>query len=87
MWRQFSWRRSSGIFPANIEACERLACAAGDAGAKWIILPEFFTTGMGFSSKLQNTALPPESVATEFLRAMAKRYRAHVGGSFLCRDE
>ena len=75
-----------GDISTNLTACERLAFAAGEAGAEWIILPEFFTTGMGFSPKLQGAALPMASVATEFLLAVAKRYGAHVGGSFLCRD-
>jgi predicted amidohydrolase len=72
---------------ANLEACERLADRAGDAGAECIVLPEFFTTGIGFVPELADAALPPDGEATELLRSLARRHGALVGGSFLCRDE
>src|SRR4051812_13505518 len=75
-----------GNISANLQACERLTDAAAAAGAKWIILPEFFTTGMAFSPKLHGTALPADGPATELLLSLAKRHHAKVGGSFLCRD-
>lgn len=71
---------------ANLEACERLADEAGDAGADCIALPEFFSTGVGFVEELADAALPPDGEATELLRTLASRHRALVGGSFLCRD-
>jgi len=75
-----------GDVKKNLLNCEQLADAAGKAGAKWIVLPEFFTTGMGFTPKLKNTALPADGPATELLLSIARRYQANVGGSFLCRD-
>jgi predicted amidohydrolase len=71
---------------ANLEACERLADRAGEAGAECIVLPEFFTTGIGFVPELADAALPPDGEATELLRSLARRHGALVGGSFLCRD-
>lgn len=71
---------------ANLAACERLAGAAADAGAELIALPEFFTTGMAFDPRLVEAALPPDGAATELLCELARRHRAFVGGSFLCRD-
>ncbi|WP_125078433.1 carbon-nitrogen hydrolase family protein [Mycobacterium sp. P7213] len=75
-----------GDVPANLAACERLADEAGRAGARIIALPEFFTTGIGFEPALASAALPPGGAATELLTALARRHRALVGGSFLCRD-
>ena len=75
-----------GDVPANLAACERLADEAGRAGARIIALPEFFTTGIGFEPALATAALPPGGAATELLTALARRHRALVGGSFLCRD-
>ncbi|MEB3032764.1 carbon-nitrogen hydrolase family protein [[Mycobacterium] nativiensis] len=75
-----------GDIPANLAACERLADEAGRAGARIIALPEFFTTGIGFEPALATAALPPDGAATELLTALARRHRALVGGSFLCRD-
>ncbi len=71
---------------ANLLACERLADEAGAEGAEWILLPEFFTTGMGFVPKLAGAALPADGPATDLLLRLARRHGANVGGSFLCRD-
>lgn len=75
-----------GEVDANLEQCERLADEAAAAGAEWIALPEFFTTGVAFRPELAERALPPNGAATVLLRDLARRHGAHVGGSFLCRD-
>ncbi|MFE6857482.1 carbon-nitrogen hydrolase family protein [Nocardia sp. NPDC057668] len=72
---------------ANLQACERLATAAGVAGAEIIALPEFFSTGIGFSERLIDAVLPPDGPATTLLQSIASRFGALVGGSFLCRDD
>jgi len=71
---------------ANLEAVERVADGAGAAGAECIVLPEFFTTGIGFVPELADAALAPDGEATDLLRSLARRHGAMVGGSFLCRD-
>ena len=75
-----------GDVEANLEACERLGDQAGSAGAEAIVLPEFFTTGVGFVEELADAALAPDGAASELLRSLARRHGALVGGSFLCRD-
>jgi predicted amidohydrolase len=72
---------------ANLEAAERLVDRAAAEGAECIVLPEFFTTGIGFVPELADCALPPDGEATELLSSLARRHGALVGGSFLCRDE
>jgi predicted amidohydrolase len=76
-----------GDVEENLGACQRLADTAAHEGAEWIILPEFFTTGMGFLPELAQHALPPDGAATILLSDLAKRHGAVVGGSFLCRDD
>jgi predicted amidohydrolase len=71
---------------SNLEICERLADQAGAEGAEAIVLPEFFTTGIGFVDALADAALAPDGEATGLLRSLAQRHGAIVGGSFLCRD-
>jgi predicted amidohydrolase len=71
---------------ANLAMCEGLADAAAEAGAEIIVLPEYFSTGMGFLPELVDCALPPDGAATELLSSLARRHNAIVGGSFLCRD-
>jgi predicted amidohydrolase len=72
---------------ANLASCERLADQAAREGAEWILLPEFFTTGMGFIPKLADCVLSPDGPATALLLDLAKRHGTNVGGSFLCRDD
>ena len=76
-----------GDVAANLDACWRLGCAAGAAGARWIVLPELFTTGMGFTPALAEQALSPRGPACALLLSLAQRHDAMVGGSFLCRDD
>jgi predicted amidohydrolase len=71
---------------ANLEAAVRLGDEAGAAGARWIVLPEFFTTGIGFDERLAGAAVAPDGPALDVLRDLATRHGATVGGSFLCRD-
>ena len=75
-----------GDIDANLSACERLAGRAAAEGAEWIVLPEFFTTGVGFFPELAHRSLPPDGAATQLLLSLARRHGAAVGGSFLCRD-
>jgi len=72
---------------ANLAICERLAGDAAAQGAEAIVLPEFFTTGIGFVEELVECALPPDGPATGLLSDLATRHGAIVGGSFLCRDD
>jgi len=71
---------------ANLAACERLIDAAAAAGAQWVVLPEFFTTGIAFDERLADAALPVDGAATRMLGGAARRHGITVGGSFLCRD-
>ena len=66
---------------ANLQASERLCDEAAARGAEAIVLPEFFTTGIGFLPELVDAALPPDGAATKLLQALARRHGALVGGS------
>ncbi len=76
-----------GDLQANLAACERMADEAGAKGAKWIALPEFFTTGMAFNPRIAEAIQTPDGPALQLLRDLAKRHQAYVGGSFVLRDE
>ena len=75
-----------GDVAENLRRCESLAGEAARRGAEWIVLPEFFTTGMAFLERMADAALPPDGAATELMLGLAGRHRATVGGSFVCRD-
>ncbi len=75
-----------GDIEANLRACESLGDRAARDGAQWIILPEFFTTGMAYDSRLDDCAMPADGAAAGLMAGLARRHQAVVGGSFLCED-
>lgn len=75
-----------GDVSENLRRCEALADEAGRRGAEWIVLPEFFSTGMAFQERIADASLPPDGAATQLMLTLARRHRAVVGGSFICRD-
>ncbi len=76
-----------GDLQANLTACENMADEAGRKGAKWIILPEFFATGMAFDPRIVDAIQPSNGPALNLLIQLAKRHQAMVGGSFMVRDD
>ncbi len=60
-----------GDVVANLEACEAMARSAASEGAELIVLPEFFTTGVGFLPELAHVAVAPEGAATRMLCSVA----------------
>ncbi|CAM3286432.1 carbon-nitrogen hydrolase family protein [Filibacter tadaridae] len=76
-----------GDLHANLAACENMANEAAKQNAKWIILPEFFTTGMAFDPRITGAIQPSDGKALNLLLDLAKRHQAFVGGSFIVRDE
>ncbi len=76
-----------GDVDANLAACERLAREALSAGAQWVILPEFFTTGVAFLDRIAHAHQPQDGDGARLMRSLAQANGAYVGGSFLCRDD
>lgn len=77
---------SIGDLYTNLTKCENMADEAGKQGAEWIILPEFFTTGMAFNPEIIHAIQSPDGKALQLLLDLAKRHHAYVGGSFIVRD-
>jgi len=75
-----------GNLDANLSMCQRLAAEAATAGADWIVLPEFFSSGAANRPELRDNAPGPDGEPTALLRSLARRHGAHVGGSTLVRD-
>jgi predicted amidohydrolase len=67
----------------NTEVAERLAREAFRQGAQWVILPEFFTTAVGFHPKMLDAALPLEGKPMEMLKGLAREHNGVVGGSYI----
>ncbi len=76
-----------GNVAENLRKAEILLKEALEKGAKWAILPEFFTSGVGFHPDILKAALPLEGPALSLMHEMAGAYNAVVGGSFICRRD
>jgi predicted amidohydrolase len=72
-----------GDVSGNLERAARLVREAFQRGADWVLLPEFFTSPVGFHFALRHVALPPDGAATQLLCDLAREYRGVVGGSFV----
>src|SRR5512140_2140383 len=72
-----------GDVAGNLERAERLVREAFRRGAQWVVLPEFFTSPVGYHFALRHVALPPDGPATRLLCDLAREYHGVVGGSFI----
>ena len=75
-----------GDIDHNLEDCERLATQAATDGAEWVVLPEFFSTGVAFRPELTENAPPADGEPTKLLARLAQAHGIHVGGSTIVRD-
>ncbi|NVM00901.1 MAG: carbon-nitrogen hydrolase family protein, partial [Candidatus Helarchaeota archaeon] len=68
---------------ANLKIAERLANQAFSEGAEWVILPEFFTSAMGFHEKMLDVARPINDKPLQLLKDLAIKHNGVLGGSFI----
>jgi predicted amidohydrolase len=68
---------------ANLAKAERLVRAAFARGARLVILPEFFTSGMAFDPEMAKAVRAFDGPPAQLLRDLARQGNAIVGGSFL----
>src|SRR4051794_9536847 len=79
-------RAKLGDVAGNLSHAESLAREAFRGGARWVILPEFFTCPAAFSPSMLSTWLPLEGPALEMLRKLAREHDGVVGGALLARS-
>jgi predicted amidohydrolase len=72
-----------GNVDANLEKSRDLIREALAAGARCVVLPEFFTTGMAFDDVMLDGHRPLDGEPMQLLVEQAKEGGAMVGGSFL----
>ena len=77
-----------GDFDTNLAKAENLARTAFEKGASWVILPEFFTSAVGFNPKMIDAICPFNGKPKQLLIKLAREYNGVVGGSFIAfRDD
>ena len=76
-----------GDMDANLEEAENWVRYAIKGGAKWIVLPEFFVSGMSYEpDKMLDAIQPIDGQATQMLRSRSQDGGAYIGGTFLARS-
>jgi predicted amidohydrolase len=72
---------------ANLERSEQLIREALRQRAEWVVLPEFFTSGLAFDPvNLPNAPRPLDGAPMQMLKRLAKEGRASIGGAYLARS-
>jgi predicted amidohydrolase len=76
-----------GEVAANLESAERWVRLALREGAQWVVLPEFFTTGIALHpTRLLHAYRTLEGLPMQLLKTLARDGQAYVAGSFLARS-
>lgn len=68
---------------ANLLKVEHLTRLAFSRGARWVILPEFFTSGIAFHPDMAKATRAVDGPPAQLLLKLAREGNAVVGGSFL----
>jgi predicted amidohydrolase len=72
-----------GDINANLGRADTLVREALSKGARWVVLPEFFPSGIAMHPSLFDSYQHVDGRPTEMLKDLAKLGRAFVSGSFL----
>ena len=76
-----------GDMDANLEEAENWIRYAIKRGAKWVVLPEFFVSGMSYQpDKMLDAVQPIDGRATQMLRKLSQEGGAYIGGTFLAKS-
>jgi N-carbamoylputrescine amidase len=77
----------TGDVDYNIQQAENLVTQAFQAGAEWVVLPEFFTSGMAFHPDMRHVARPVDGLPFQFLKQLSEKHNGIVGGSFISQKD
>ncbi|WP_374592125.1 carbon-nitrogen hydrolase family protein [Aquabacterium sp.] len=77
-----------GDVAVNVAKVEALVDdAVRKTGARFVAVPEFFTSQLPFDKRVHQAVLPPDNVAVEMLLRLARRHRCWIGGSMLIAEQ
>jgi predicted amidohydrolase len=75
-----------GDVSANLDIAHNLVRKVFEQDAKWVVLPEFFTSGLMMDPKIYEAHRPVDGEPMNFLRELAREGNAVVGGSYLAKS-
>jgi N-carbamoylputrescine amidase len=70
----------------NLAQAEALVREAFGRGARWVILPEFFTSAVAFTPAMLSAWQPLEGPPLQLMRRLAREHDGVVGGSFIAKS-
>lgn len=76
-----------GDVDSNISRAESFVRDAVRSDAEWIVLPEFFTSGLAVHPLMFDAVRPIDGAPTRFLKQTAAAHGVYIGGSFLASSE
>ena len=72
-----------GDVSSNLKQAEHLIRQAIKQGAKWIVLPEMFTSAAAFHDDMLKAIQPLDGAPLQLLKKLSREGNAVIGGSFL----
>ena len=72
-----------GDVDARLEQAGRLVAACAADGARWVVLPEFFSTGVADNDEVRAGASTPGGAPVRLLADLARRHGVHLTASLL----
>jgi predicted amidohydrolase len=72
-----------GDVSANLAQAEKLIIQAGKKGAQWIILPEMFTSAVGFHPNMLKAISAEDGEPLQMLKRLSRSGNTIIGGSYL----
>jgi len=74
-----------GDVTSNLNQAERLVREALQKDARWIVLPEMFTSAVAFHPDMLKAIEPIDGAPLQLLKRLAREGNAVIGGSFLAK--
>jgi predicted amidohydrolase len=72
-----------GDVDTNLNTAARLVEKAVEKRAQAVVLPEFFTSGLGYHPSMMHAHRPLDGKPMEMLKSLSKKHKIWLGGSFL----
>ena len=72
-----------GDVETNLKTAERLVEDAAEQGPKAVVLPEFFTSGLGYHPSMMHAHRPLDGAPMRMLKGLSRKHAIWLGGSFL----
>jgi len=79
-------RAKVGAVERNLSSAGALAREAFRRGARWVILPEFFTSAVAFTPAMLHAWQPLDGPPLQLMRRLAHEHDGVVGGSFIAQS-